>query len=434
MLKRSIILLLALSILFPVVARAERTGIVINRFQISGSAGSNDEFVELMNTSTVAVDISSWKLAKKSASASATISYLRTIIPEGTTIAAKEKLVIAHPDWGGTPGLDYATTTGNAPSGIAADNTILILDKEKVVIDKVGFGKAADFETAVITDSPKEEEIYARKNNGQDTENNKQDFYLAYAPPVEPDDETEAEERQAPPPSLGTTPGAKLRVSEFMVNPEGADAEGEWIEIYNAGGEANISGYLLKDKMGSPKKYTFPKGTIIKSKQYLAFYSGKTPISLNNDGDAVEILTPDGSSMGQSDVSGKGPEGASFAFSGTGWAWTTQPTPGSANVIKSPVAGGDKKKESGEVLSLVDENELPTEAEITKSRVAKQNDQLLGYGLIVLAILGGISYTLYVNKEKIRGFYYHKVRPGNGLTGSEIRQRIKRRRDISSNR
>ena len=298
----------------------------------------------------------------------------------------------------------------------------------------VGYGESPIFETKTIP-APKDAEIYSRKNNGQDTNNNKEDFYLSYAPPITDDSEESSPPKEEAIPSKSATVGAKIILTEFMPNPEGSDADGEWIEIYNTGSDANISGYIVADRIGSPKKYKLPEGTIIKSKQYLAFYSGKTPISLNNDGDAVELQSADGVVFNFTPNSGKGPEGASFALVGDKWSWTAKPTPGRANIIEA--VSSDKKtgdKSGGEVLGLVDENQLPTQEDIIESQAAKNNDQLMGYGLIALAIIGGISYTLYINKEKLREFYYHQFRKRDHLSGAKIRQNLEGRRDISADR
>jgi predicted extracellular nuclease len=50
------------SLLFSLAAAASPSGVVISGFQLRGSAGGNDEYIELRNTSTVNVDISGWKV------------------------------------------------------------------------------------------------------------------------------------------------------------------------------------------------------------------------------------------------------------------------------------------------------------------------------------------------------------------------------------
>jgi hypothetical protein len=412
-------------VISPTEALAVSTTIVINSFRISGENGSNDEYVEILNKSNLEVNLSGWKLERKTAGGSA--SYLRTSFPEEMKIAGGSKIVIAHPSCTCNIGLPYATSTGSTPSGLASDNSIILYDQAKTVIDKVGYGKATDVETTAISDSPKDGEILSRRNGGQDTDNNAADFYLAYAPPVveePPTDEPDSPDSSKSKPIV--TVGAKIKVSEFMPNPEGSDTDGEWIEIYNAGAEANISGYAITDMVGSPKKYKFPEGTIIKSKQYLAFYSSKTPISLNNDDEGVQLLDPDGKVIDASTKSGKGSEGNSFAYDGSNWSWTSQPTPGRANVIIKPEGKESSNKKDQAVLALVDESKFSPQETGNVSQTESKNDQLLGYTLIVLAILGAISYTLYINKEKLRGIY-HKIRRGNRSTGSEIWQKIKGR-------
>lgn len=432
MLKRGFIAIFLLSFLAPLLTvDASASGVVINSFQISSENGANDEYVELYNSGDSDVDISGWKLTKKSASASATPIYLKYEVPAGILLSPGAKLKIAHPDCASSADIYYSNSAGNIPTGIASNNTITLLDKNKQVVDKVGFGTAADFEGTPIAKSPEVGEIYSRRNSGQDTDNNQADFYLSYSPPIETEPEKDSGEKDSDFDVFPeATAGAKLRVSEFMINPEGSDTEGEWIEIFNAGGDANISGYAIADRLGSPKKYSFPKGTTIKKGQYLAFYSGQTPISLNNDGDAVEIRTPEGSVISYSENSGKGPEGMSFAYDGSKWSWTKHPTPGRANIIEKPsdeeMSGKKSSKNEGEVLALVDESQLPGELESSEAVAAKKNDRLMGYGLIALAIIGGISYTLHINKEWIVE-HLNKIRDRDHITGREIWSKIKRR-------
>lgn len=229
-------------------------------------------------------------------------------------------------------------------------------------------------------------------------------------------DEPEEEEKLDPKTEEKSEPeytkNAKLLVTEFLPNPQGSDTNGEWIEIYNGGGLSNISGYIIADKIGSPKEYKIPKGTTIGPEKYLVFYSSKTPISLNNDGDAIEIKDPTGKIIDSSGTScGKGNEGESYAYNGSKWEWTSNPTPGSRNIIAASKKSNDDKnnKEKTEVMGDISEFQFQEE----EKEIATKNDQLLGYILIVVAIIGGISYTLYINREYILEKFFKKRRRNN---------------------
>lgn len=418
MLKRVIVLLVLIGSLFPSVTQATEGGVVINSFQIAGE-GANDEYVEIINNGSEPVNLLGWQLRK--ISLSGVVSNLLTTFPE-LRLGPGETLIISHPDFKGTADLFYSSKSYY----LAPDSAIVLCGPKdesgsRDQVDLVGYGKSS-FREGEPVSAPKDKEIYSRKNNGQDTNNNREDFYLSYAPPEEPTTDEPTEEENAP--ITAVNQSVNIRVNEFMPNPEGTDGDGEWIEIYNVGSDADISGYYIGDLVGSPKKYKFPKGTSIKKGQYLAFYASKTPISLNNDDEAVQFLSPDGKALSKSTNSGKGPEGASFAFDGAGWSWTSRPTPGAVNIIEK--INPESSKEEKEVLALVDENSLPKQPEGNISQTERNNDRLLGYSLIVLAIVGAISYTLYIKKEKLRE-YYHRFREKNDRPWSKIWPRIKGR-------
>lgn len=400
--------------------------VVINSFRIEGES-VKDEYVEIYNKSQDDISLSGWRLSKKTASGS---NYnLVTTFPD-IIIAAGAKIVIAHPDCNCAYDIEY-TTSGS----LAKDNSIVLYsDNGKTIVDMVAFGEIAnEFVEGEPLINPEKGEVYSRKNDGQDTQNNKNDFFISYRPPQESDDkrsnDIQKDHNNEGASNMPNSYNAKLIVTEFLPNPEGSDAEKEFIEIYNQGPSADISGYYLMDLLGSPKKFKIPEGTKISSKSYLAFFSEETPISLNNSGDGVAILNPDGKIIDSSpDDCGKAPEGASFAFDGKKWAWTSQPTPGKPNVIKTIGKDDDSLEDDREVLSLIDEkdfsdNQKPLDSETKISN----NDDRLGYVLITLAIISGISYTLYSNKEKVIEFAKNCFRKRDNSPWERIRKKMPRR-------
>ena len=119
-----------------------------------------------------------------------------------------------------------------------------------------------------------------------------------------------------------------IKLSEIMPNPEGDDADGEWIELYNSGDkEIDLAGGSLSDASG--KVYTIPKNTIIAAKSHKVFYRKQTGIVLNNDQDAIDLK--DGSGKKIDSVSyADGAEGKSYALGKNSWLWS-DPTPDKAN-------------------------------------------------------------------------------------------------------
>ena len=87
----------------------------------------------------------------------------------------------------------------------------------------------------------------------------------------------------------------EITINEFIPNPEGDDEENEWIEIYNGSNSiVDISGWQLDDEASGSQPFTFPQNTLIAPKSYIVFPRPITKIALNNEGDSVRLLLPEG--------------------------------------------------------------------------------------------------------------------------------------------
>lgn len=129
-------------------------------------------------------------------------------------------------------------------------------------------------------------------------------------------------------------------INEFIPNPEGEDEENEWIEIYNASDSiVDISGWQLDDEEGGSKPFVFPQNTLIAPKSYIVFPRPITKLALNNEGDSVRLLLPEGVVF-QEVQYGKSKEGQSSANTPEGFVWSI-PTPGIANITYPEAVGGD---------------------------------------------------------------------------------------------
>jgi hypothetical protein len=131
--------------------------------------------------------------------------------------------------------------------------------------------------------------------------------------------------------------------SEVLPSPEGADSEGEWIEIFNSNDfEINLSGWQITDVQGAVKIYTFPEGIKIKSREYLVISRPVTKITLNNDGDELKIIQPNGKVVDNIAYEAA-KTGESYALIGKEWVWTTNLTPGAENAIPAPITQAEKE-------------------------------------------------------------------------------------------
>lgn len=405
MLKRIFALALFILITWPFTALASGDHVVINSFLIQGTS-PNDEYVELLNPTGTPVDLTGWRLSRKSASG--TNTNLLTTFPEKVLLPG-QKITIGHASSVLKTDLTYST------SGFLAINNTIILysDAGKTVVDKVGMGSAGDFEGAAIP-NPEAGEIPSRVE-GEDTGNNLADFIFAEKEEEVPEETTESE----PDPTTTTTITASfffdLSVTELMPNPVGADGENEWIELKNNGSRADLGGLVLRDKIGSPHEYKIPLGTFLDPGDYLVLSAKATKISLNNTGDIIEIVSPFGQLIDSTEVNyGKAPEGSSFALFESVWSWTTQPSPGSQNIKKALVVTKTTKattkskkttttkkkktKTGGDVLGETTEVEDIYVADEVPDREDKENRA--SSVMIGLAILGACLYTLYENQER----------------------------------
>lgn len=419
---RRVIALISLFVLtavcVPQISRAADPHVVINAFQIAGTK-STDEFVELFNPTESKINLAGWRLSKRTSSG--TVYTLLTTFPS-IEIDSGDFVVVAHKDFSGGSDLFYSTS-----SSIAEDNTIILYsDGGKTVVDRVGFGKAGDFEGTALA-NPAAGEIIKRKQNSVDTDNNAADF---------------EKETEPPPDVAGPTTSASVFITELMPNPTGSDADGEWVELYNGGATIDLGGYVLQDKIGLQKKYIVPVGTKIENGKYVIFDSKISSISLNNDGDVVELLSPSGDLLDDSGASyGDAKEGLSYAYDGEGWVWTKTPTPGAQNLITADESSQAKKSVTNKKTSKARKSAAAKKAKAPKAKSnvlgasseddvfgegeepLSDSDRILGYILIGVALFGGLGYTVFVNRGKLREVFVEQF-GGYKKTWGKIRERL----------
>jgi len=130
--------------------------------------------------------------------------------------------------------------------------------------------------------------------------------------------------------------GDSIVINEFLPAPS-PDPDSEWIELYNPLGEiVDISGYILDDIIGGgTSPYTIPASTYIPAGGFLLFTKAETGIALNNAGDTVHFLKPDGTTVLDSYSYTTTSYNVSYGRETDGAVtWTTfaSPTPGASNV------------------------------------------------------------------------------------------------------
>jgi hypothetical protein len=340
--------------------------VVINEFMPDPEGtDTGNEWVEIYNKGTSSANLESWRLKFGTSSFSSTVT-----LPVGATVSAGGFLVVgAGSGVSGVDVVDAALSLGNAGSngdavrledctGVVADTVVYGANNSDNFVDDTGAAATS------VAPKPASGKSLARVSDGQDTNASGTDFVLVSAP-------TPGNSNSAP----GTDCGArttKVKINEFLPDPEGTDDGKEWVELYNAGSSTvDLSNWALQSM--TTREFSrvalFASGTSISAGDWLlvggsavssadvTFASFALPNGTNGDslrlvdcsgvpadtvafgkdnddqviddsGSAATSLAPDppqGSSLQR--IS----DGADTDRSGDDFALQTAPTPGAAN-------------------------------------------------------------------------------------------------------
>jgi DNA/RNA endonuclease YhcR with UshA esterase domain len=291
----------------------------------------DDEYIELYNANDFAVDLEGWQVDDV---VGGSTPY---VLPVGAVIQPRAFLVL------------YSAQSKIALNNSGGDS-VRLLRPDDVVVDDYTY-------TATRAD-----EAYSRTSDGGG------EWTHSYPPspgaPNTPGDTPTPTPTAIPgaTPTPTTTPTVTstplpvdvtgISLNEFLPDPASdwdgngvADAQDEYIEVYNANDFAvDLGGWLLDDEddgggqrrfaspTGSPI-YTIPLDTTIPARGFLIFYRSQTSVALNNDGDWVRLLRPDGAVVEQFEYSASRDDEAYSKTADGGSAWTRSypPSPGMTN-------------------------------------------------------------------------------------------------------
>ncbi len=394
---------LFLSGFFPVfVYGQEINHLIIVEVQIKGEKTNND-FIKIYNPLSNDLDISGYKLRKKSSTGRE--SSVR-VFPRASRILAKNYFL-------------WANSSDNYHLNIKADvwsaqiltrnNSIALLSPENVILDALAWGesqnpfvKGAPFPENSATN----QQLKRKKFNGiyQDTNNNNQDFYLyplseMLLPKTEslPGEEAQPtlEAVESKPQQAETIYHSGIIINEILPNtPVGIrDEEGEYIEIFNQNSfEVDLTGWQIEDIIGRTTAYTFSEGTKISPGGFLVFYRPFTKITLNNDGDGLNLIQPDGKIIDSVNYE-KAPRGQSYNRTSSGWGWSTILTPDRANIIPTQkTEEAETLEEAGKIdINAALLKDLVKIVHIGEVRAEELISLRLFYSLDDLARIKGIS-------------------------------------------
>lgn len=273
-----------------------------------------EEFIELYNTGIEYIDLAGWKIGDES-NRRYTLSDIG--IAPGAYLALKRK------------------TTGIALNNTGRD-TITVLTPDGDTVDTISYENARDGESYAHTDTDAWQWT-AHPTPGAPNR-------IAHAPtpneaPAPSLVESDAANEDAPAelPDADIDP-AIVVLSEFLPNPEGSD-DAEFIELHNTSDHPiELVGLKLDDEEGGSHPYTIPDGIIAPADGYIVFGRAQTKLALNNTGDTVRMIKPNGEILDAVEYNTL-PEGTSYAKNeNREWYATGTPTPGRKNDFSTPTA------------------------------------------------------------------------------------------------
>ena len=179
-------------------------------------------------------------------------------------------------------------------------------------------------------------------------------------------------------------------INEWLPNPAGNDAQGEWVELFNNGNApVNLNGWVLKT--GGTGKFNL-KSTI-GAGEYLVLKRTDTKLVLKNTDESLFLYNSAGNLADQSSFLGSAPEGKSFAriLGADGsyrFVWS-EPTPGAINKIAAN--------------NLVSINNYPTSIPLNPTLGASGFlGLLLGSSLVLTAL---VMFVLKRNENLFKLFF-----------------------------
>ena len=315
-------------------------------FNRDGRVDSADEYVELYNPGDVEVDVGGWQLDDAEGGSRA------YVLPAGVALAPHGFLLLFHAQTGVALNND-----GDAVRLLAADGQTEI-DR----FDYTGSQPDAAWSRSVDGGGAWTEDYPPSPGNPNlpasptltPTATPTPTATVTVTPALTPTPTVTPLPMVTPSPSMTPTPPASLpaaglvRLNEVLPAPGRVDFNGdglvnssdEYIELYNPqAGAVDVSGWMVDDSEGGSRDYVLPAGTVLAPHGFLLLSHAQTGVALNNDGDSVRLLGPDG--LAEVDRFDYGGSHADTAWSRTvdgdgAWTETYPPSPGGPNIAPTP--------------------------------------------------------------------------------------------------
>ncbi len=343
--------------------------VIINEIAWMGTEKSaNDEWIELYNKSSSLLPLDGWTL--KSATGTLKISLQWGVPPKGFYL-------LERTDDDAVPGINADLIYSGALKNTG--EKLELYDNLNNLMD------SADFSEGWTAGDNKTKQTMERTDSGWQTSQESGGTPKAEnSIVVQPQEETRPKAETGKPVEAKTqqTYPSGVIFNEILPSPKGSDAEEEWIEIFNQNDfEISLSGWQISDTTGAVKIHPLPENTKISPKGFLVLSRPTTQITLNNFGDGLKLVQPDGKETDSINYE-NAPVGESYNREGSVWLWSSSLTPGLANQI----APQEENKKDGfqEKQNDLENDEL---AAISKPFEETGNEQSKKSNLVPLSAL-----------------------------------------------
>jgi len=367
---------------------AKPLDVVINEIAWMGTNNSvNDEWLELYNNTENPINLDGWQLVSQDGTPKINLSG---------TVPANGFYLLERTNDDTVPGISADKIYAGALSD--SGENLKLYDNLNNLIDQVNCS------TGWFAGLGKPE----YKTMERKTDNNWQTSQNSSGTPKAKNSITQQVEQLSEKPQVAeeTTYPSGIVINEILPSPEGLDEKEEWIEIFNQNSfEVDLSDWQITDSEGKTTAFIFPAGTKIKPNEFLVISRLITKITLNNDGDVLNLIQPNEKII-DSVTYEKAPRGQSYNRIASQWAWSNVLTPGSTNVISSISEKKEIETPKKEIKEQIPEKKIEEkerELATVEGLVSKERSSFLP--LLIsssVAIFAGI--IILVLKRKTKNF------------------------------
>ena len=291
--------------------------VFIRAVQTAGATASED-FIEIQNDEDCALDLSDWKLRKRTTSgreSSVKAFGDEDILPPGETLL-----------WANSTNgfADTLRATEKSTTTLTDNNSLALIDADDTVVDSLSWGTV---DKPFQSDEPNIRNPEAHEMIIRSSKSDMPAIEGTTLPTGHTFDRASLDFCGA---SKDHASDARVVLSEILANPSGDESTREFIELENRSEKAvDLSGWKLRDA-SKTGKYIFPSESAIAPRAFLTLFRSDFVFALNN---STETVTLEDATGATSDTVSwdKTHENISLARDGSRWRNTKFLTPGETN-------------------------------------------------------------------------------------------------------